>query len=542
MAELNIKKQFYNEKGELETLKIYTTQTEVGTPYKKLTLNIDGENIIGYIGLTDEIDTPKVSSNKVIIDGKEYRERKYVGIKNFSQYMKTTYPDTYQTLQYLPEDFPDTSDGTSFSGCFTGCNELLEIDDRLDTRNASSLGAYFINIPKLEKIPVLDLRNFTNISYVFAISGILNIECKNTENISNYQSMCQNDTRLISVKGFNTARCTNFKLIFYNCASLKDIMPIDLSSMSVETINATNMGNMLYNCQALTSITFNNVPKGITEEQLRTATGAPSSCQIIINYRKSKEHTPIRIIKAENMKLVDIDINGDMSIIREGNRPLDEYIVNSGDWGTIYDDGKDFRCFITKDNLIYCGQAYNSTTRKDTQPEIPDGIEIPNGKIVLEKGHFNSTEDFSFVQHNASTIERGQESIYRCLPLYYDNLNYTEKFYSELFIQPEENQSNFDYFGSRYFNSFRKDSNFKTSNFKLNKDFNRIGIANASSSSSLMNRFQQSFSQINFYEGQLFAEELENELSKIKTKVLSVARDETNQDPALEFSIKEGVL
>lgn len=47
----------------------------------------------------------------------------------------------------------------------------------------------------------------------------------------------------------------------------------------------------------------------------------------------------VRLIQAEEMKLVDYDKNSDMEILREGNKPLDEYIVEQDDWGTIYSDG-----------------------------------------------------------------------------------------------------------------------------------------------------------------------------------------------------------
>lgn len=525
MAELNIKKQFYNEKGELETLKIYTTQTEVGTPYKKLTLNIDGENIIGYIGLTDEIDTPKVSSNKVIIDGKEYRERKYVGIKSFNDYMKINYPETYQTIQYLPKDFPDTSDATSLYLCFNGCNELLEIDDRVDTRNITSMGAYAFGGSKIEKIPLLDLSKCTSISYGFSKSGIFNLECKNTEKISGYQSMCQGCNRLISIKGFNTRSGNNFGAMLYGCNSLQEIMPIDLSSVMFEKIDSIFGKNMLTFCNSLPSITFNNVPAGVTEEQLRTATGAPETCKIIINHREIKEHTPIRIIKAENMKLVDIDVNGDMPIVREGNKPLDNYIVNSGDWGTIYDDGANFKCFVTSNNEIYLGKAYNSSTATELHPKIPEGVEIPEPHFILSKTNKETFINNSFIFTDVLTHNHNE---------------YTQRYFCQVwggqwieFYYPEGGKNDLCF---SYLNWLEPITNsrggwggvFNNSIFKINES----------------SQYDKPYTTtgIYIYEGQLFAEELEIELSKIKTKILSVTRDETNQDPALEFSIKEGVL
>ena len=74
--------------------------------------------------------------------------------------------------------------------------------------------------------------------------------------------------------------------MYYNCTSLKKASDIDFSSITADDINTKKvLVSMFRNCNSLTSVTFNNVPQGISEERIRSAAQVPSTCQIILNYR-----------------------------------------------------------------------------------------------------------------------------------------------------------------------------------------------------------------------------------------------------------------
>ena len=126
MALLNVKKHIVNGLGEEEELNIYTTISEATNNglYKSLKIQTSDGVLTGYIGITEDLDTPKASSKRVMVDGVEYAERKYVGIKNMSDYMSKTYPDTYQTMTIIEDEFPDTSDSTRFQRAFYDCKKL----------------------------------------------------------------------------------------------------------------------------------------------------------------------------------------------------------------------------------------------------------------------------------------------------------------------------------------------------------------------------------------------------------------------------------
>lgn len=94
-----------------------------------------------------------------------------------------------------------------------------------------------------------------------------------------------------------------------------------------------------------------------------------------------------RIIQADNGKLTSWDRLGDMPIKREGNKPLDDYIVAQGDWGTIYSDG-----VVTVDKLA-------PTTNSDYQIALSQLEEIQNSGVSMlnDEGYtpfdFNNIED-----------------------------------------------------------------------------------------------------------------------------------------------------
>ena len=143
----------------------------------------------------------------------------------------------------------------------------------------------------------------------------------------------------------DTRNGENFNDMYRQCSSAIQVSDIDLSKAQDNNLTGVVLTNMLNGCDSLSSITFNNVPQGVTEEQLRTATSAPSTCEIILDSVKGStpeeyyDNRITRIIQTQDGKLVEYDKDGSYPIKREGNKSLNEYIVAQGDWGTIYSDG-----------------------------------------------------------------------------------------------------------------------------------------------------------------------------------------------------------
>lgn len=686
MAKLLKKKHLINSSGEEELLDIYTTKVEATQsrlPCKSILVDIDGQMTTCYIGLTDELDTPKCSSKRVQIDDKTYAERKYMGMVNFNDYMRNTYPDTYKTMTEIPEQLPDTSDCTtavsffegmsklsvpttidlrncnnikdlyyncsemqgslninnqtnaaiisdraffnnskitdiklnepfvsqSCTGMFTGCS-ILTKQIKIDTSKCSSLNSLYSNNINAEGDFVVDGNMATNLARTFFHCEKAKNIIINNPNSSIYtvREMLEGCTELKTVSELYTGKCTDFGFMYAKCKNLTTYQDLDTSSgmnfesmyassniitiPNINTLNGqmfnrmfaytnitecnnintengiylagmfdtcqklnvvsnlntkynrmfsnmfcdnisltsindidlsscdkeTNFTYMLRQCNQLNKVTFNNAPLTITVDELRKTTLAPETLTINLNYRTIRNNiSPIKIIKASGMKLIDIDEKQTLPIVTAGNKTLEECIVHSGDYGTIYDDGEYFRCFVTKDNLIYVGKTYDSTTRKPEQPEIPEGITVPNGCIILRNTKFNSIKDFSFIQYDASSIHRGNEIILKNLGIYLKTIEAgTEKYYSTAFIQGENNQKNLNILNSAYCNKAFNETYSKKFDIQINNNFTHIGIADVRVGNGLTERFQESFRQINFYDTQLFSEELEEQLNKIK--------------------------
>ena len=239
MALLLHKKHILNSNGEEELLNIYTTKEEAcdtGKPCRIVNIKLDNQDIIGYIGYTDELDTPKISSKRILVDDKEYSERKYMGVKSMKYYMKNTYPDTYSTMEYLPNEFPDTSDAIDQYDMCAHCQNLKTLGKPIYVGRLKTLAGSFYNCVSIEEI-----------------------ELRHTHNI------------------------TSYRLAFYNNKSLKKIQ-ISLKKATVENYNTVLEGAFQYlNTECL--IILDDVDTNINEQMVRSASKAPSECNIIMNYR-----------------------------------------------------------------------------------------------------------------------------------------------------------------------------------------------------------------------------------------------------------------
>lgn len=266
MALLNVKKHIVNSLGEEEELNIYTTISEATNNglYKSLKIKTSDGVLIGYIGITEDLDTPKASSKRVMIGGKEYAERKYMGIRSMNMYMSKTYSDIWQTLTDITKDMlpEDTSDCTNFYHCFSLCENAATIAE-IDTRNSTNFSGFFKSCRKLSYPPHVNCEKATTISAMFMYSGA------------------------IEIQELNTVLCTNFSDSFRGCNNLIKVHGVDFSQAQDSELTGISVTTMFSYSPALRSITFNNLPVGTTEATLISKCSIPSTVtEIIMNYRE----------------------------------------------------------------------------------------------------------------------------------------------------------------------------------------------------------------------------------------------------------------
>lgn len=400
-------------------------------------------------------------------------------------------------------NFPliNTENGEDFSGMYSNCQSAISFPD-LNTAKGTNFSRMYFGTISCSEFPTIDTSNGTNMEAMYSgyptRSGEVIFPALNTSKSENFSNMYYANTGTSLFPKLDTRKGTNFTNMYYACRAAIQISDIDLSQAQDSNLAGVILTNMLSGCNSLPSITFNNAPVGVTEEQLRTVTSAPETCQIIISSVRGAlpedyyDSRITRVIQAQNGKLVEWDKNGDMQIVRTGDLPIDDYIVASGDWGTVYSDGSvnvsklapntvneynialaqleeiqangvmtlneegykpfdfesqqdhetlindinnsalkpmsvdeinklnevtiptplQFGIYVTKDNLMYFGKAYNSTNRDETyQPEVPEGINIPSCKVKLNKSI--SLENYSYVVKNLSSNSWEHPMLYK---------------------------------------------------------------------------------------------------------------------------------
>ena len=291
MAILKAKKHIINSKGEHQLLNIYTTRLEanhLGEPCKVVRLNIDGDTITGYIGLTKDLNTDKASSKMIEINGEVYAERKYMGVKDHNNYMKRTYPTIYNITQEITDDMVpiDTSDSENTSYFFSDC-ENTTVVPFVDTINSRNLSYMYNNCRNVLRFPIVNFDKATNIDYIYfncenaeefenldniditkfnSIAGFFGgqnrrnswpIELLKKENkINIFTSVFENYNGHLELPYIYTNKGILFNKYFKNCINTK-VFPY------VNTEKATDISEMFYNSNAITlpPISSNNVKK-----------------------------------------------------------------------------------------------------------------------------------------------------------------------------------------------------------------------------------------------------------------------------------------
>jgi Mycoplasma protein of unknown function, DUF285. len=124
----------------------------------------------------------------------------------------------------------NTGNVEDFNAIFSQCVALETAPD-LDTSSCTTFGSMFFNCKSLKDVPVYETSNCTNFYNAFA-------ECENLEFVKidvssafSMQEMFADCTGLIDVEFIgNTGNVENFRQLFSNCSSLKNLPFFDTSS------------------------------------------------------------------------------------------------------------------------------------------------------------------------------------------------------------------------------------------------------------------------------------------------------------------------
>ena len=392
MALLKVKKHIINSKGEEELLNIYSTKEEAcdnGMPCRKIEVSIDGQQTVGYIGLTDELDTPKASSKRISINGKTYSERKYMGSKSLCSWLPNTYPDTCETMLEIPEgEFPDTSDTIDFSYMLSRGKKLDHLS-QLNTKKGINFEGMFLYNEERVLLPTMDTSNGTNFTRFCDNCLSLTTIDVNTSKAKTLNAFAFNCMGLIELV-VDTSNAIDISRMCEECVSMTDISPISLKSFEYEDIvNFSKVNNAFKNCRSLNTISFIDVPIDITEEILRDKMGILGSCELTpIQYRPTTPRVPAKSLSVENGTIKIVEGDNRVILRINGNKSLESCKKINESWGVIYSDGDEiynpilFGCFITPDNEIYVGNSYENiiNTSVDGKYGVTD---FQNGDLDL---------------------------------------------------------------------------------------------------------------------------------------------------------------
>lgn len=219
--------------------------------------------------------------------------------------MRDIYPDTYQTMTYVPDNF-DASQLTTMENMFAGCAALKEIP-KINTSKITSFHGCFSGCTSLPAIfPwVIDLAGVPPVEYSNYLSGVFDsnspvkhISVRNTASDSTILARLMGDSNMTVhiVDGdipfatttivmtdenhtmskiypdtyttmteipdiLDTSQLTNAFNMFMGCAALKKIPAMDLSKV-------TNVNNMFDGCSSLTEIPALNTTSATSMSKL----------------------------------------------------------------------------------------------------------------------------------------------------------------------------------------------------------------------------------------------------------------------------------
>ena len=439
MSLLGIKKHIVNSKGEEELLNIYTERAEAcdeGMPCKQIDVslywygvnrdennsnpslefsdgyeplslhwfgimrdennsspelqNVNGDiRLAGFIGLTDEITKPKASSKRVELNGKIYAERKYMGLKSLCSWLPNKYPNTCETMTEIPKgDLPDTSDTEDFSYMLSRGKKLDHLSE-LDTERGINFEGMFLYNEERVLLPTMNTSKGTNFTRFCDNCLSLTTIDINTSKAKTLNAFAFNCMGLIELV-VDTSNAIDISRMCEECVSMTDISPISLKSFEYEdVVNHSKANNAFKGCRSLNTLSFIDVPIGLTEELLRDRMGILGSCELNpIKYRDTILRVPAKTLSIENGNIKIIEGDNRVKLLINGNKTLESCKRVNESWGIIYSDGDEiynpiqFGCFVTPDNEIYVGNSYENiiNTSVDGKYGVTD---FQNGDLDL---------------------------------------------------------------------------------------------------------------------------------------------------------------
>ena len=146
-------------------------------------------------------------------------------IVDFTDYLKKTYPDTYDTMEYLTV-LPDTSAGEIMHRMLAGASNLKMITAKLDTSACLNMRAMFRNDVSLTTVPPMNTDRCKDFSYMFdCCSNLVYIQSE-----LNFNGI----TEVTSEKMFNG--CSKLQLMSIVPNSLTCDLDLSMTNLDVSCI------------------------------------------------------------------------------------------------------------------------------------------------------------------------------------------------------------------------------------------------------------------------------------------------------------------
>lgn len=226
------------------------------TTYPRISFKKDDKIYNASINVADSITSVGKDSIVVKIKDKIFYGKKKSTIvysvvlpADCSNYMKNTYPSTYQTITEVPDEMktPDTSNVTDMYCMFQSCKALTVIP-QLNTSKVTNMSSMFGNCYAIKSIPQLDTSKVTNMGYMFsACKALTTIPQLNTSKVVIMHDMFNGCNALTSIPQLDTSKVISMYNMFNNCISLTSVPQLDTSKV-------TNMNSMFSGCPGLTTI------------------------------------------------------------------------------------------------------------------------------------------------------------------------------------------------------------------------------------------------------------------------------------------------
>jgi len=185
-----------------------------------------------------------------------------------------------KNLQSLDFSNFDTSSVTTMANLFYECNSLVSLDlTNCKTSELINMEAMFTNCNSLNNLKISSfetskVQNMANMFY--GCSSLISLDISNfeTKNVVNMENMFSECTNLVEIKfssNFITSSVTDMKSMFSGCIKLE---VLDLSNFSTNSV--TNMESMFENCEKLSYLDLSSFNTEMVDNMQRMFYGCSS--------------------------------------------------------------------------------------------------------------------------------------------------------------------------------------------------------------------------------------------------------------------------